>query len=106
MVKSKFHTNHNQNAKNHRNGIKRLPRNKYLSTKGVHQTLKRNTRRARKFDPNIKKEKNLSNKIAVLRTNKDKILMAIKARIEKKKLAKKPAKQEEKKAPAKKAKKN
>ena len=35
MAKSKNHTNHNQNYKNHRNGIKKPRFNKNVSTKGV-----------------------------------------------------------------------
>ena len=35
MAKSKNHTAHNQNAKAHRNGIKRAVRHKYPALKGV-----------------------------------------------------------------------
>ena len=35
MAKSKNHTNHNQNRKAHRNGIKKPKKNRYNSTKGV-----------------------------------------------------------------------
>ena len=35
MAKSKNHTAHNQNAKDHRNGIKRPKRQRYQSTKGM-----------------------------------------------------------------------
>ena len=35
MAKSKNHTNHNQNKKAHRNGIKKPKSNKYPSLKGV-----------------------------------------------------------------------
>ena len=80
MAKSKNHTNHNQNYKNHRNGIKAVPRNKYSSSKGVNQKLLRNLKRARKFDPSIKKQKALTGKIDFLRKNKTKILEAINAR--------------------------
>ncbi|CAH1265956.1 RPL29 [Branchiostoma lanceolatum] len=34
MAKSKNHTNHNQNKKAHRNGIKKPTRNRYESLKG------------------------------------------------------------------------
>ena len=101
MVKSKNHTNHNQSRKNHRNGIKRAQKNKYASSKGVHQTLRKNNRRAKRFDPLVKKEKNLTNKIAVRRANKDKIMMAIKARVEKQNLRRLKARE----GPKKKAKK-
>lgn len=104
MVKSKNHTNHNQSRKNHRNGIKRIPRNRYSSSKGVHQTLRKNNRRARKFDPKIIKQKNLAAKIEVMRKNKDKIMMAIKARIEKNLQKKRDAKKEKKKPKRKKKK--
>ena len=80
MAKSKNHTNHNQSYKNHRNGIKRIARNKYISSKGVNQTLLRNTRRAKKFDPSISKQKNLTSKINSMRQNKSKLLAAIDAR--------------------------
>ena len=80
MAKSKNHTNHNQNYKDHRNGIKNVPRNKYISNDGVNQKLLRNLKRARKFDPSIKKQKGLASKIEILRKNKSKILAAIKAK--------------------------
>jgi len=35
MAKSKNHTNHNQNYKAHRNGIKKPARVRWISTKGV-----------------------------------------------------------------------
>ncbi len=88
MVKSKNHTNHNQSAKNHRNGIKSLPKNKYGSQTGVNQMLRKNTRRCRKFDLTVKKEVNLEKKIQKMRDNKLQILAAIKARIEQKAAAK------------------
>ena len=87
MAKSKNHTNHNQGFKNHRNGIKRVPRNKYIGSKAVNQTLLRNTRRAKKFDPSIVKEKNLTSRIATMKTNKAKLVAAIDTR-KAKKLAK------------------
>ena len=81
MAKSKNHTNHNQSRKNHKNGIKPLARNKYSSMKGVNPRLLRNQRRARKFDPSIKKSVNLSKKIETLRSKKAEILVLIKERI-------------------------
>ena len=80
MAKSKNHTNHNQNYKNHRNGIKLVPEHKYSSSKGVNQKLLRNLKRARKFDPSIKKQKALTGKIDFLRKNKTRLLEAINAR--------------------------
>ena len=87
MAKSKNHTNHNQGFKNHRNGIKRVPLNKYIGSKAVNQTLLRNTRRARKFDPSILKQKNLASRIDSMKQNKAKLVAAIEAR-KTKKLAK------------------
>ncbi len=104
MVKSKNHTNHNQNAKNHRNGIKALPNNKYQSQKGVNQTLRKNNRRSRKFDPTVKKEVNFEKKVQRLRENKAQILLAIKARIEKQAQLKQAAKDAAKKTKKKKKK--
>ena len=49
MAKSKNHTNHNQNRKAHRNGIKKPKRERYLSLKGVDPKFLRNRRRAIKI---------------------------------------------------------
>jgi len=49
MAKSKNHTNHNQNRKNHRNGIKKPKRERYHSLKGVDPKYLRNRRRAIKI---------------------------------------------------------
>lgn len=87
MAKSKNHTNHNQGYKNHRNGIKRVPRNKYIGSKAVNQVLLRNARRAKKFDPTIIKQKNFTSRIETMRQNKDKLMAAIEA-TKAKKLAK------------------
>lgn len=84
MAKSKNHTNHNQSNKAHRNGIKRVPRNKYISSKAVNQTLLRNTRRAKKFDPSISKQKNFESRIESMRKNKAKLIAAIELRKTKK----------------------
>ena len=46
MAKSKNHTNHNQNRKAHRNGIKKPKRERYMSLKGVDPKFLRNRRRA------------------------------------------------------------
>ena len=81
MAKSKNHTNHNQNYKDHRNGIKGIPKTKYISLKGVNQVYSRNLRRARKFDPSIIKQKNLSSKIQTLKQNKAKIQEAISKKV-------------------------
>ncbi|XXZ99720.1 60S ribosomal protein L29 [Meyerozyma guilliermondii] len=46
MAKSKNHTNHNQNKKAHKNGIKKPRTNKYPSLKGVDAKFRRNHRYA------------------------------------------------------------
>ena len=46
MAKSKNHTNHNQNKKAHRNGIKKPKRQRYASLMGVNPKFLRNARRA------------------------------------------------------------
>ncbi|BGP44844.1 60S ribosomal protein L29 [Rhodotorula kratochvilovae] len=44
MAKSKNHTNHNQNKKAHRNGLKKPSTQRYPSQKGVDPKFKRNAR--------------------------------------------------------------
>ncbi|XP_037923194.1 60S ribosomal protein L29 [Hermetia illucens] len=48
MAKSKNHTNHNQNRKAHRNGIKKPKRNRHESTLGMDAKFIRNQRFALK----------------------------------------------------------
>ncbi len=48
MAKSKNHTNHNQNRKDHRNGIKMPKRFRKESMRGVDPKLLRNLKFARK----------------------------------------------------------
>ena len=48
MAKSKNHTNHNQNKKAHRNGIKKTRSQRYPSLKGVDPKFLRNQRFAKK----------------------------------------------------------
>jgi len=48
MAKSKNHTNHNQNYKAHRNGIKRPKLHKYKSQKGMDPKFLRNQKFAKK----------------------------------------------------------
>merc|ERR1719240_1153897 len=79
MAKSKNHTSHNQGYKNHRNGIKKPLRQKYTSHAMVNQKLNRNTRRARKFDPSIKKSVNYTKKIAARIATKQSVLDKLKA---------------------------
>merc|ERR1711890_218584 len=99
MAKSKNHTSHNQGYKNHRNGIFKPARQRYTSHHMVNQKLNRNTRRARKFDPSIKKNVNITKKIQVRRDLKAQVLAKIKeARIAKVvKSTGKPAKKDDKK---------
>ena len=48
MAKSKNHTNHNQNKKAHRNGIKKPKTNAKVSLRGVDPKFRRNQRYANK----------------------------------------------------------
>nr|AKV16228.1 60S ribosomal protein L29e [Pectinaria gouldii] len=50
MAKSKNHTDHNQNRKHHRNGIKGPKRQRYPSLIGVDQKFLRNMRYAKKHN--------------------------------------------------------
>ncbi|KAK3932550.1 60S ribosomal protein L29 [Frankliniella fusca] len=50
MAKSKNHTNHNQNRKAHRNGIKKPKNNRHESTLGVDAKFLRNQRFAKKHN--------------------------------------------------------
>ncbi|KPM04316.1 long-chain-fatty-acid-CoA ligase 5 isoform X3 [Sarcoptes scabiei] len=63
MAKSKNHTNHNQNRKDHRNGIHRPKKLRKQSMKGVDQKLLRNMKFCRKFNKSreelLKLEQNL-----------------------------------------------
>merc|ERR1711874_48880 len=74
MAKSKNHTSHNQGFKNHRNGIYRPKKERYVSNAMMNQKLIRNTRRARKFDPSIKKNKSLTKRVEVRKTMKAKVI--------------------------------
>ena len=56
MAKSKNHTSHNQNKKNHRNGIKKPHKQRYESLKGSDLKYRKNRRFAQKNDPSIKKK--------------------------------------------------
>ncbi|KAI0786418.1 ribosomal L29e protein family-domain-containing protein [Abortiporus biennis] len=44
MAKSKNHTNHNQNKKAHRNGIKKPQSHRTISLKGVDPKFRRNAK--------------------------------------------------------------
>ncbi|KAL7753603.1 60S ribosomal protein L29 [Sorochytrium milnesiophthora] len=48
MSKSKNHTNHNQNKKAHRNGIKKVPQHRFRSMRGVDPKFLRNQRFAKR----------------------------------------------------------
>ncbi|KZS98061.1 hypothetical protein SISNIDRAFT_449690 [Sistotremastrum niveocremeum HHB9708] len=48
MAKSKNHTNHNQNKKAHRNGIKKPKSHRTLSMKGVDSKFRKNALFARR----------------------------------------------------------
>ena len=50
MAKSKNHTNHNQNKKAHRNGIKKVKTHRYPSLKGVCAKFLRNQKWAKKHN--------------------------------------------------------
>lgn len=50
MAKSKNHSTHHQNRKDHRNGIYKPKRHTKQSMKGVDQKLLRNLKYARKFN--------------------------------------------------------
>jgi large subunit ribosomal protein L29e len=56
MSKSKNHTNHNQNKKAHRNGIKKAPKFNFKSMKGLCPKFVRNQRFAKKGTLLKKKE--------------------------------------------------
>jgi large subunit ribosomal protein L29e len=50
MAKSKNHTAHNQSYKAHRNGIKKVKKQKYTSRKGMDPKFLRNQRYAKKHN--------------------------------------------------------
>ena len=50
MAKSKNHTAHNQGYKNHRNGIKKPKKQRYVSQQGMDPKFLRNQRFAKKKD--------------------------------------------------------
>ena len=79
MAKSKNHTSHNQGYKNHRNGIYRPKKERYVSNAMMNQKLIRNTRRAKKFDPSIKKNKTLTKRVEARKAIKAKIIEKVKA---------------------------
>nr|ACV20960.1 large subunit ribosomal protein 29 [Diplogastrellus gracilis] len=56
MAKSKNHTSHNQNRKDHRNGIKRPQKQRYMSMKGVDAKFLKNLRFAKKHNKKCVKE--------------------------------------------------
>nr|ACV20959.1 large subunit ribosomal protein 29 [Pseudodiplogasteroides sp. SB257] len=50
MAKSKNHTSHNQNRKDHRNGIKRPRKQRFMSMVGVDAKFLKNLRFAKKHN--------------------------------------------------------
>merc|ERR1712050_446785 len=97
MAKSKNHTSHNQGYKNHRNGIYRPKKERYVSNAMMNQKLIRNTRRARKFDPSIVKNKTLTKRVELRKTMKAKVIEKLREKRVNKLLGVKPANKNEKK---------
>merc|ERR1711979_117702 len=97
MAKSKNHTSHNQGFKNHRNGIYRPKKERYVSNAMMNQKLIRNTRRARKFDPSIVKNKTLTKRVELRKTIKAKVIEKLREKRVNKLLGVKPANKNEKK---------
>merc|ERR1712084_88965 len=91
MAKSKNHTSHNQGYKNHRNGIYRPKKERYVSNAMMNQKLIRNTRRARKFDPSIVKNKTLTKRVELRKTIKAKVIEKLREKRVNKLLGVKPA---------------
>uniref|UniRef100_A0A0K0EU06 60S ribosomal protein L29 n=1 Tax=Strongyloides venezuelensis TaxID=75913 RepID=A0A0K0EU06_STRVS len=56
MAKSKNHTSHNQNRKDHRNGIKKPLKQRYISMKGVDQKYLKNLRYTQKANLKLRME--------------------------------------------------
>ncbi|XP_018327276.1 60S ribosomal protein L29 [Agrilus planipennis] len=56
MAKSKNHTNHNQNRKAHRNGIKKPKRYRHESTLGMDAKFLKNQRFSKKHNLNTKQQ--------------------------------------------------
>lgn len=67
MAKSKNHTNHNQNRKDHRNGIKRPKRYRHESTLGVDPKFLRNLRFSKKHNLKTKDQLKRAEKRKALR---------------------------------------
>ncbi|KNH06528.1 Ribosomal protein L29e [Perkinsela sp. CCAP 1560/4] len=59
MAKSKNHTNHNQNFKAHRNGIKKPKFCKKFSMRGIWAPLRRNTHFSVKHNKGAKAQMNM-----------------------------------------------
>ncbi|XP_019870881.1 60S ribosomal protein L29 [Aethina tumida] len=56
MAKSKNHTNHNQNRKDHRNGIKKPKRRLHESTLGMDAKFLKNQRFSKRHNLNTKQQ--------------------------------------------------
>merc|ERR1712205_61922 len=76
MAKSKNHTNHNQNRKAHRNGIKKPKEYKYKSTKGMEIKFRRNQRYAKKMHEQKSELKNITGKLDVIAARKSQGIFA------------------------------
>ncbi|XP_017891039.1 60S ribosomal protein L29-1 [Ceratina calcarata] len=70
MAKSKNHTNHNQNRKAHRNGIKKPKRYRHESTLGMDLKFLRNQRFAKKHNLKPKEQLKRAEKRKALREAK------------------------------------
>ncbi|KAH0563570.1 60S ribosomal protein L29 [Cotesia glomerata] len=72
MAKSKNHTNHNQNRKAHRNGIKKPKRYRHESTLGMDLKFLRNQRFAKKHNLNPKQQVKRATERKAIRESKAK----------------------------------
>ncbi|KAJ1805287.1 60S ribosomal protein L29 [Coemansia sp. RSA 2523] len=68
MAKSKNHTNHNQNKKAHRNGIKKPKSHRHPSLKGVDPKFLRNQRFAKRGTFLLKTKEQAAAKAAAAKT--------------------------------------
>merc|ERR1712170_154915 len=96
-LNQKNHSTHNQGHKNHANGSFKVKKERYVSNKMVNQKLIRNTRRSRKYDPNVKHNATTMKRIAARRLVKQAVLQKIKDMKNKKVLAKLGPKKDDKK---------
>jgi len=76
MAKSKNHTNHNQNRKDHRNGIKRPQSQRFPSLKGVDPKYIRNLKFTKKHNRVARKNLVKTHKTKMAAAGKDTSLVA------------------------------